>query len=495
MEDAESEPKISRLISEHDRLAVLCRLLVIDRLDALDEILESGKLSDCAAKNSSDSDLLVERNLMDSYLRKLGGMALVNSVSSSSPRFRRSSTPSLVAKPPVTAANTNGSSAHVNGSLRANGVPPIPSPSIPETPCVKPAAPACPSPISCTGGNSEPQTSVDTRSHLASSWSGGLQQLQRDVTPDDDRAPMCSVPAHGECRPTRCEVSEPPPSPMTTDLLFEFWNNAIKEVGKNESTLSSESACEGKASAESQHFPNLPRQLNSTEFTFTMDTDLQDSHESETDSFQIPKRRATFLLDTDGEDLCGSKVHSEAISTNSPEAVEHGANENGWSPLFNHLTASAKSPTNSAAAASNEVRRPDFPNKSAQLTYGNVASGDNGATFSNAFSAATPFRSSPSSTSIPTQVGWASMLGTPSAHSSTTPSSLGQISTSSADSNSRKRSSYNHSYFMEDSGCFSQNSVPAATDMADALFTTFDPSDFSELMDTTESSMNWPVDV
>ncbi|KAH8866705.1 MKL/myocardin-like protein [Schistosoma japonicum] len=68
------------LQQEHNRLAVLCRLLIIERLDTLDEI-DSSDTRFFESNDSSKSDFNIERNLLNSYLRRLGGSNLTDSLS------------------------------------------------------------------------------------------------------------------------------------------------------------------------------------------------------------------------------------------------------------------------------------------------------------------------------------------------------------------------------------------------------------------------------
>ncbi|VDP77423.1 unnamed protein product [Echinostoma caproni] len=102
-ESGQVAAEIKQLESEHERLATLFRLVIIERIDAL-ESQDSGVYTSSsdglnANPSSSSADLQLELNLMCSYLRKLGGgtVTLENGPTSCF-RVRRASSPLLDAK-------------------------------------------------------------------------------------------------------------------------------------------------------------------------------------------------------------------------------------------------------------------------------------------------------------------------------------------------------------------------------------------------------------
>ncbi|KAF5400290.1 RPEL repeat protein [Paragonimus heterotremus] len=228
------------LMQEHDRLAVLCRLLVIDRIDALDELIDSG-VDDSGSFNSPSSvgcspmsRLQVERNLMNSYLRKLGGSALVNQISSPMHNgLRRASSPSLnsthlvdsccVLPTPVASLSysTNYQLSVGCNSADAHSVMTTSTPqaSLPYES------------INLTGGCTIP-TTLGSRMHLALSWSDGLQKLDGHSTDRLIYSSQAVTDASMGCPISNSETLEPAPSPSTVDAFFELWNSVFKDSTK-----------------------------------------------------------------------------------------------------------------------------------------------------------------------------------------------------------------------------------------------------------------------
>ncbi|VEL33232.1 unnamed protein product [Protopolystoma xenopodis] len=105
----------SPMREEHDRLTVLCRLIVIDRIDALNECLlrlqgsnssnQKTDLLDSCSKESTLTlaDIQVEQHLLTSYLQRLGGTDFNSATSSWSHlmpnRTQASSSPSGLITP------------------------------------------------------------------------------------------------------------------------------------------------------------------------------------------------------------------------------------------------------------------------------------------------------------------------------------------------------------------------------------------------------------
>ncbi|KAF7232294.1 RPEL repeat protein [Paragonimus skrjabini miyazakii] len=228
------------LMQEHDRLAVLCRLLVIDRIDALDELIDSGVDDSCSFNSPSSvgcsptSRLQVERNLMDSYLRKLGGSALVNQISSPMHNgLRRASSPSLNSTPLVdscyvvsTPVTSLSSSTNYQLSVGCNSA---------DAHCVMttstPRASLPYETTNLTSGCTIP-TTLGSRMHLALSWSDGLQKLDGHSTDRLIYSSQAVTDASLGCPILNSETLEPAPSPSTVDAFFELWNSIFKDSTK-----------------------------------------------------------------------------------------------------------------------------------------------------------------------------------------------------------------------------------------------------------------------
>ncbi|OON22167.1 RPEL repeat protein, partial [Opisthorchis viverrini] len=268
-ESDERSGRLQALMQEHEQLAVLCRLLVIERIDALDEMIDSGFQNGAAdpglssgrfpnsgllsSSSNSTSGLQLERNLLYSYLRKLGGSALVNCVSSSTVRSRRSSSPLLHVKPALETTPNQVSGSAVDRSHSSEiGLTSVPY--VASTPRLRH--------ISFDPNAELPGVSL-SRIHTASSWSDGLQILNnRSAAYTDGGATreevdhitillmICSklptITDHFLLNfPTSIPVvtskepMEPPPSPLTTDALFELWDSVLKDTNKTNEDSSS----------------------------------------------------------------------------------------------------------------------------------------------------------------------------------------------------------------------------------------------------------------
>ncbi|KAF8567526.1 RPEL repeat protein [Paragonimus westermani] len=228
------------LVQEHDRLAVLCRLLVIDRIDALDELIDSG-VDDSGSFDSPSSTgcpptsrLQVERNLMDSYLRKLGGSALVSQISSPMHNgLRRSSSPSLNSTHLVDSccvACTPGASL----SSSTNYQLPVGCTSADAHYVMAtstPRASLAHETTNLTGGCTIPAT-LGSRMHLALSWSDGLQKLDGHSADRLIYSSQAVTDVSMGCPILNSETLEPAPSPTTVDAFFELWNSVFKDSAK-----------------------------------------------------------------------------------------------------------------------------------------------------------------------------------------------------------------------------------------------------------------------
>ncbi|TGZ58120.1 hypothetical protein CRM22_009743 [Opisthorchis felineus] len=240
-ETEERSGRLQALMQEHEQLAVLCRLLVIERIDALDEMIDSGFQDGSAdlglssgrflnsgllsSSSNSTSGLQVERNLMYSYLRKLGGSALVNCVSSPTVRSRRSSSPLLHVKPTLETTPNQVSASAVDRSHSSEiGLTSVPC--VASTPRLRH--------ISFDPNAELPGVSL-SRIHTASSWSDGLQILYNRPAAYTDGGATREEVDH-----ITKEPMEPPPSPLTTDALFELWDSVLKDTNKTNKDASSE---------------------------------------------------------------------------------------------------------------------------------------------------------------------------------------------------------------------------------------------------------------
>nr|CAH8876206.1 unnamed protein product [Trichobilharzia regenti] len=232
-ENSSNSGNLAHLQQEHNRLAVLCRLLIIERLDTLDEINADDSKN---SHESNSSDFKIERDLLNSYLRRLGGSTLANSISSS---------------------NTETASFNSSSSL--------PVKSISNTPCYVP----CTLPMQqqqqqqqqSTVGHSDayPMTPESTRYEdhgnnelvkvtAASSdfndnngeginsdpseilFNCGQLNAGKQNSSESQSSPVSRLLKTHTYDDTPLEQL---PSPMTTDLLFELWNSVVEDNNNN----------------------------------------------------------------------------------------------------------------------------------------------------------------------------------------------------------------------------------------------------------------------
>ncbi|THD26783.1 hypothetical protein D915_002345 [Fasciola hepatica] len=198
--------QIQQLKSEHERLVTLFRLVIIARIDALNW----GAL----IKNTlSSADLQVELKLMQYYLRILGGDTVAaegGSVFTSGPRLRRASSPLLEGK---TVSEQHGS---------------IPKPTdLLDVAHETSSGPLTSTPRSESSLNQSIASCTETLS--PSSWFNGSRaaEFNRGRSSPTHNPPNVPVPMDDMFTPG--ESSEPPSSPMTTDVLFELWDSVAKD--------------------------------------------------------------------------------------------------------------------------------------------------------------------------------------------------------------------------------------------------------------------------
>ncbi|XP_018654783.1 myocardin-related transcription factor [Schistosoma mansoni] len=177
------------LQQEHNRLAVLCRLLIIERLDTLDEISANGTRF-FESNDSSSSDFKIERNLLNSYLRRLGGSILTNSLSSPNTESILSTDSSSFLFEQLSCGHTTNYTTC--NTLRTPGISFF-SDSYPMTPESR----------FDDHGNDDEQICSDLQN---SPVSGHLKSCAYD------------------------NPLEQLPSPMTTDILFELWNSVVEDT-------------------------------------------------------------------------------------------------------------------------------------------------------------------------------------------------------------------------------------------------------------------------
>ncbi|KAF6778024.1 hypothetical protein AHF37_02489 [Paragonimus kellicotti] len=287
------------LMQEHDRLAVLCRLLVIDRIDALDELIDSGVddsgsfSSPSSVGCSPTSRLQVERNLMDSYLRKLGGSALVNQISSPMHNgLRRASSPSLnsphlvdsccVVSTPVASLSSSTNCQLPVGCTSA------------DTHCVMttstPRASLPYETTNLTNGCTVP-TTLGSRMHLALSWSDGLQKLDGHSTDRLIYSSQTVTDASMGCPVLNGETLEPAPSPSTVDAFFELWNSVFKDSTKGNGSDELNSNSE-QTNGTAESFPSVTHLVSSAVTRPTVQTFLSScpntNHSQRMSSLQSP---------------------------------------------------------------------------------------------------------------------------------------------------------------------------------------------------------------
>ncbi|CAH8677530.1 unnamed protein product [Schistosoma rodhaini] len=219
------------LQQEHNRLAVLCRLLIIERLDTLDEISANGTRF-FESNDSSSSDFKIERNLLNSYLRRLGGSILTNSLSSPNTESILSTDSSSFLFEQLSCGHTTNYTTC--NTLRTPGISFF-SDSYPMTPESR-----------FDDHGSVEFTDITTSSSNNNSSSHELFNHEQQLIlnndemlnhrrNEDDGEQICSdlqnSPVSGHLK--SCAYDNPLeqlPSPMTTDILFELWNSVVEDT-------------------------------------------------------------------------------------------------------------------------------------------------------------------------------------------------------------------------------------------------------------------------
>ncbi|CAH8654482.1 unnamed protein product [Schistosoma margrebowiei] len=216
------------LQQEHNRLAVLCRLLIIERLDTLDEMSANGTRF-FESNDSSSSDFKIERNLLNSYLRRLGGSILTNSLSSPN-------TESILSTSSSSFLFEQSSCGHTTNYTTCNTL---------QTPekMFSDSYPMTPESRFDDHGSVE-FTDITTTNSNNNSSSHELFNHEQQLTLNsndilnhhcDDHEQICSdlqnSPVSGHLK--SCAYDNPLdqlPSPMTTDILFELWNSVVEDT-------------------------------------------------------------------------------------------------------------------------------------------------------------------------------------------------------------------------------------------------------------------------
>ncbi|KAG5444691.1 hypothetical protein CSKR_107742 [Clonorchis sinensis] len=454
-ETEERSGRLQALMQEHEQLAVLCRLLVIERIDALDEMIDSGFQNGAAdpglssgrllnsgllsPSSNSTSGLQLERNLMYSYLRKLGGSALVNCVSSPTVRSRRSSSPLLHVKPTLeTTPNQVPVCAVARSQCSEIGLTSVPC--VASTPRLRH--------ISFDPNAELPGVSL-SRIHTAASWSDGLQILNnRPATYTDGGA------TREEADHITKEPMEPPPSPLTTDALFELWDSVLKDTNKTNEDSSSEPILDS----------GLPHDLPSNAESMDVQT-TGPTGSTGTTVNTLPEVRT--LLSHKPDTFCAES------SMCIPELASH------------------PSPSNNSAHAQTPhiMQCEDHPHSGASLVTCFSEQLDFSTLGSSVMTSTVPTVCTVSSVMLPASTLWSSPFNSKIPGSST-------FSCSAVTHTSGHRPDKS---VFPGSSLISQVSVPPV-ELADALFTSLDSTDLAELMDTAEPvgmspiAMNWTID-
>ncbi|CAH8875705.1 unnamed protein product [Trichobilharzia szidati] len=542
-ENSSNSGNLAHLQQEHNRLAVLCRLLIIERLDTLDEINADDSKN---SHESNSSDFKIERDLLNSYLRRLGGSTLANSISSS---------------------NTESASFNTSSSL--------PVKSISNTPCYVP---------STTTTTTLPMQQQQQQQHSTVGHSDSYPMTPESRYDDHGNNELAKVTACNDFNENNGEginsdhteilfncgqlnagkqnssdsqsspVSrllkthtyddaplEQLPSPMTTDLLFELWNSVVEdnnadqwktnmtdssdvnmteEVSQRNNGLSSSDpillTC-GTPTNNSASTPTTAVTNNSRDssgFNSFSKSDIQNKSLQNSDIVNFTEDLCHTVRNSTGH-CCGTEKYGSLSTVSvSPSMVTvhcgrdystaNGvhmsvqSSNNLYIPVVKHQQANNLS--SSIPSNQNFLLHPAFySQKSAHHSNASVSNSLNGELNS-------------SSHSHPPV--WCGLAAPPAAAGG---SSVANISNGSFDlpkntpptpASTNKQDSLSHysellSVCSINSDSVSQTSYTPATELTDTLFGSFDDSGLVELMDTTDSSsvgsfpvslsLNWSI--
>ncbi|KAK4474554.1 hypothetical protein MN116_001698 [Schistosoma mekongi] len=233
------------LKQEHNRLAVLCRLLIIERLDTLDEI-DSSDTGFFESNDSSKSDFNIERNLLNSYLRRLGGSNLTDSLSlpNTDLTIPPNDTSTLLTEQSNCHTFSNYTSASNNtlqtlgSSLHCDSNPMTPDSRFDDHGSVGITT-------SFASNNNDEllftheQNSTPNNNNDNNNSNNNIVDLQFDEEKEevDGAKHICSdlrsSPLSGLLRSYTYDTPlEQLPSPMTTDVLFELWNSVVEDTSE-----------------------------------------------------------------------------------------------------------------------------------------------------------------------------------------------------------------------------------------------------------------------
>ncbi|KAH8866711.1 MKL/myocardin-like protein [Schistosoma japonicum] len=233
------------LQQEHNRLAVLCRLLIIERLDTLDEI-DSSDTRFFESNDSSKSDFNIERNLLNSYLRRLGGSNLTDSLSLPNTDLTISSnnTSTLLTEQSNCHTFSNYTTTS-NNSLQTSGISLYcdSNPMTPESRFDDHGSIGLTASFTSNNNNellfTHEQDSTPNNNHDDNNSNNNMLDLQFDEEKEevDVAKHICSdlrsSPLSGLLRSYTYDTSlEQLPSPMTTDVLFELWNSVVEDTSE-----------------------------------------------------------------------------------------------------------------------------------------------------------------------------------------------------------------------------------------------------------------------
>ncbi|CAH8653346.1 unnamed protein product [Schistosoma curassoni] len=274
------------LQQEHNRLAVLCRLLIIERLDTLDEISANGTRF-FESNDSSSSDFKIERNLLNSYLRRLGGSILTNSLSSPN-------TESILSTNSSSFLFEQSSCGHTTNYTTCNTL---------QTPekMFSDSYPMTPESRFDDHGSVE-FTDITTTNSNNNSSSHELFNHEQQLTlnnndilnhhcDEDDDEQICSdlqnSPVSGHLK--SCAYDNPLeqlPSPMTTDILFELWNSVVEDTSGQSMLTTNTVTTTGSANVDSSNAPMYNN--NHHDISITNPNDLSNFYSVQTCSTVSP---------------------------------------------------------------------------------------------------------------------------------------------------------------------------------------------------------------
>ncbi|CAH8580376.1 unnamed protein product [Schistosoma turkestanicum] len=239
------------LQQEHNRLAVLCRLLIIERLDTLDEISTNGNQF-LETNDSSNSDFKIERNLLNSYLRRLGGSILTNSLSSpNTESFLSTNTSSFLIGQSSCDHSTNYNMCNslqtpeVSFFCDSYSMTPesrfddqggveftdITTSATNTTTTATTTATTTTTTTTTTSNNINDNELFEHEQHLTSNSGRILDHHYEEADDEQICSDLRNSPDSGHLKSYGYDTPmEQLPSPMTTDILFELWNSVVEDT-------------------------------------------------------------------------------------------------------------------------------------------------------------------------------------------------------------------------------------------------------------------------